>query len=164
MEKQESSIKPKLQSVFSMGELDFNRYDQHLKYVEEWCGKVNAIDIPELIMVQNYFSGVNTLYIIWRELIVVNNSKEDVDNLDKNILNIKKSKRKWEGGVRNNTPISPVLKLKLVDQIDSFTRELYKQKQWIGLGIVLKRNLSTKEKIKAGVKGHIGGMDDLPEP
>jgi len=152
--------KPKFQSEYSMGDLDFHRYDEHLKFIERFCGIINSKAIPDLEDIQNYFAGLNTLYKLWRPIIAVPTKVNELDNA---IKTIRKEKRVWERSNASGSPFSTVLKLKISDELDSFHTRLMEMKQLIGLGIVVKRNLSMREKIRDGIKGYSGKLRDLPE-
>jgi hypothetical protein len=155
-----AGFRPKFQSEFSMGQLDFERFNQHLKFIEYYCGVINSTDIPTLEMIQNYFAGLVTLYKLWRPIIAVPKKVEDFDNI---ILLAKDWKRRWEKSTSSGIPFSDVFKIKLADILDIFHTKLMDIKQVIGLGISVKKNLSTSQKIKAGVKGHMGMFENLPE-
>lgn len=155
------SWKPKFLSEYSMGELDFNRFNDHLKFVEQFCGEINSTDIPTLSQCQNYFSGLNTLYKLWRPLVAIPSVTKAMDD---SLIEAKKIKRMWESSTRNGMPFNDSTKLKLVDILDKFHTKLMDFKQIIGLGIVVKRNFSTKEKIKQGMNRTKTNNSYLPEP
>jgi len=52
--------------------------------------------------------------------------------------------------------------LEFVDICNAMKRRLYYIKQVVGLGIVVKRNMSVSERIKKGIRGH-GNLGNLPE-
>ncbi len=145
-------------SEYSMGQYDFSRYNDWLKFIEKYSGEINSMAIPTLSQCQNYFSGINVLYKLWKPLI---SRKEIKEAYTKKIEKAKKLKRKWErsmvgGGMMSNTKI-----LELVDILDDLHTELMATKQVIGLGIVVKRLYDSKEKIKSGMQKKVHG--DLPE-
>ena len=151
--------KPKFQSEFSMGQYDFQRYNDHLKEVEHWCGEVNACAIPDLIMCQQYFAGLNKLYKLWRPIIAVATVKEKLDN---KFDEARQEKRKWERAKKSGFPFSDISILKFVDILDAIHTKLMEIKQVIGLGIVVKKNMSVQERIKRGIRGN-KNIGSLPE-
>jgi hypothetical protein len=153
--------KPKFLSEYSMGELDFNRFNDHLKFVEQYCGEINSTDIPTLQQCQNYFSGLNTLYKLWRPLVAIPSVTEAMDNT---LVETRRIKRMWENAERCGMSFNQVTKIKLADTLDGFHTKLMNFKQIIGLGIVVKRNFSTKEKIRQGMGRNKTNSNYLPEP
>jgi len=151
--------RPKFQSEFSMGGHDFARYNEHLKEIEYWCGQVNACAVPTLEMCQWYFAGLNKLYKLWRP--IMSNAKVK-EGLDAKIKEAREKKRLWERSRKNNFPFSDPLKLQLVDLLDAIHTRLMEIKQVIGLGIVVKKNMSVSERIKKGIRGD-KNIGDLPE-
>ncbi len=155
-----SGNKPSFVSEFSMGQLDFLRYNKWLEFVEKYSGEINAMDVPTLQLCQNYFAGINTLYKLWRPLINVKNIRE---GYDKKIDTARKLKRKWEKSIINNQASFMGNKkiLNLVDILDELHTELMETKQVIGLGINVKRLYESKEKIRSGMikKSNV----DMPE-
>lgn len=152
------SYKPKFQSEFSMGEYDFKRFDKWLERSEISSANINSCKLPNLDQVQMYFSELNILYKSWRSLLSVPSITIELDNAVKEARNIK---RLWEQSIETGTEINKVTIFKLVDLLDSIHTKLLDIKQKIGLGIVVKRNMSTKEKIKYGIRPR--GITDLPE-
>ena len=151
--------KPRFQSEFSMGGHDFERYNNHLKEIEFWCGEVNACAIPSLEMCQKYFAGLARLYKLWRPIISVKTVKEQIDD---KIEEARNQKRVWERSVKSGFPFSDVLVLKLVDLLDAIHTKLMEIKQVIGLGIVVKKNMSVSERINKGIRGN-KNIGNLPE-
>lgn len=156
----ESKWRPKFVSEFSMGALDFERYNQWLKYTEYWSAEINSCDVPSIEMVQKYFAGLNILYKNWRPIIAL---KPVIDDLDEAIKLAKKEKRKWENSIKSGVPFSRILIQKIVDLLDDINTRLLYVKQVIGLGIVVKKNLTAKQRIKKGM-GTGKFPETLPEP
>lgn len=152
-------FRPKFVSEFSMGQFDFVRYDKWLQHIEMYSGMINATPIPTLEQCQAYFSGLNVLYKNWRAIIAVATVKKEIDC---NINKARELKRIWERGEKSNIPVSDIKKLELVDLLDAIHTRLMEIKQVIGLGIIVKRNMSTAEKIKRGVHGD-RDFSNLPE-
>lgn len=151
--------KPKFVSEFSMGSLDFERYNDWLKHCERWSAEINSTDNPSLDMVQNYFAGLNVLWKSWRPIVSVPSKVEEIDNA---IKEGRKLKRFWEDSFKNNVPISLIKRRELIDLLDAIHTKLMETKQLVGLGIVVKKNLDTRGKIRAGMRRSI--YDRLPEP
>lgn len=152
---------PKFLSEYTMGQLDFLRYNDHLKFVERICGEINSTDVPTLEQSQEYFSGLNTLYKLWRPLLSI---PQVVNEMDGWLTEAKSIKRRWEKTQRYGGDMNDVLKLKMVDLLDQFHTRLMYLKQMIGLGIAVKKNFTTKQKIRMGMG--VSKIDKLvlPEP
>lgn len=153
------SWKPKFQSEFSMGEYDFKRFDLWLGRAELSSATIQSCEIPELDLVQRYFSELNVLYKCWRSLISSAEMKQD---LDTKIDESKHKKRIWEQSRNSGTPMNRVVVFELVDLLDDIHTKLLDIKQIIGLGIVVKKVMSTKERIKYGLNPK-RDMLNLPE-
>lgn len=152
--------KPKYLSEFSMGSLDFERYNKWLQHCERWSAEINSTANPTLEMIQHYFAGLNVLWKLWRPIVSSKLKSETVDNA---IEYTKKLKRTWESSARKGTAFSRKYKNDIVDALDSIHTKLMEIKQIVGLGIVIRKNLGTREKIKVGMQsGGYGG--NLPEP
>jgi hypothetical protein len=160
-EESNTEWKPRFLSEYSMGELDFLRFNDHLKFIERISGEINSTDIPSLNQCQSYFSGLNVLYKLWKPIIA---SETKLENLDKAIKEAKIIKRMWERAEKVGMPFNDFTKLKMVDLLDDFHTDLMEMKQIIGLGIKVQRNLSTRQKIRLGIKGNTKEVDLLPEP
>lgn len=152
-------FKPKFLSEFSMGELDFKRYDKWLERSDLSSASINSTMIPDIEQIQMYFSELNVMYKNWKELI---SSPKIVEELDALILKCKKSKRTWELNIGSGIQFSVVNIHRLVDDLDELHTKLLKIKQIIGLGIVTKRVFTTKEKINRGMRQN-KMIGDLPE-
>jgi hypothetical protein len=159
--KETSDWKPRFLSEYSMGELDFLRFNDHCKFIEKISGEINSTDVPTLNQCQNYFAGLNVLYKLWRPIIA---SDYKLEKLDKQIKEAKHIKRVWEMAEKVNNPLGDIIKLKMVDLLDDFHTTLMDMKQIIGLGIKVQRNLTTRERIKLGISGEKKKMDYMPEP
>ena len=151
--------RPKFVSEFSMGQLDFNRYDKILQQIDEVSGIVNSTAIPTLPMMQDYLAYLANLYDNWRPLISVPKITEEIDAM---IAEGIKLKRIWEGAQKINMPINGKKIIEFVDLCNAIKRKILYIKQVIGLGIVVKKNMSARERIIKGVRGH-GSMGSLPE-
>ena len=153
------SWKPKFQSEFSMGELDFKRFDTWLGRAELSSAVINSNEVPTLEQVQNYFAELNVLYKSWRSLISTPNIVQEIDDS----INIAKhQKRIWEQSRVSGIEYNKIAIFKLIDLLDSIHTKLLDIKQKIGLGIVVKRTMTTKEKIKYGLRPRTD-FADLPE-
>jgi len=150
---------PKFVSEFSMGSLDFERYNEWLKFIEHWSAQINSTSNPTLEMVQHLFAGLVNLYDSWRPIIVSTTIR---DKLDQKFKEIEKQKRTWENLYKSNIPINPKLIFEVVNKLGEIKRELMEIKQVIGLGIVVKKVLTTKQKIKSGINPKTK-FDNLPE-
>lgn len=71
-------------------------------------------------------------------------------------------KRLWENNISSGMPMNKVIILRLVDTLNELHGQLMDIKQKIGLGIRVKRTMSTAEKIKTGIHGN-SDFENLPE-
>lgn len=152
-------FKPKFQSEYSMGEYDFKRFDTWLGKAEFSSAVINSCEVPSLEQVQGYFAELNVLYKMWRNLISNPKTKND---LDEAIKTCKISKRLWESSRFTGIEQNKNNIFSLIDKLDEIHTKLLEVKQIIGLGIVIKKVISTKDKIKLGVHGH-RDLTYLPE-
>ena len=151
--------RPKFQSEFSMGEYDFKRFDLWLGRAELSSATINSCEVPDLDLVQRYFSELNVLYKCWRSLI---SSVDLKTELDKIIKDAKLQKRQWEQTRITGLELNKVNVFNLVDLLDSMHTKLLDIKQIIGLGIVVRKVMSAQEKIKYGLNVKKDFMN-LPE-
>lgn len=140
--------KPKFVSEYSMGSLDFERYNQWLKFVEQWSSEINCVHIPTLDMVQHLYSGLNILYDSWRPIIA---QPKIAKEIDEKFNQVRDRKRIWEKRVEEGTQPPKAFIIKIVDLLMEIKRKIMDIKQVIGLGIVVKKNMSSREKILAGM-------------
>lgn len=154
-----NSWKPRFTSEFSMGQFDFARLDKTLTEVDRLSGLVTSTDIPTLEMMQHFFAQLKNLYDNFRPIISNANITKELDAI---VTEGKRRKRNWEQSRASGLPVNKVIILEFVDLLDVFKTRLYDLKQVIGLGIQVRRNMTTAEKIKHGVHGHTD-FDNLPE-
>ena len=154
-----SSWKPKFTSEYSMGQYDFARLDKTLTQVDNLSAIITSTALPTLEMMQHFFAQLKNLYDNFRPII--SNAKV-VEELAGYIKEGKKRKRIWEGSMRSGMQVNPVIILEFVDLLDNLKTRLYEIRQIIGLGIVVKRNMTTADKIKQGVHGN-KDFSNLPE-
>ena len=153
-------FKPKYTSEFSMGMLDFIRYNKWLEYIEHWSASINSTIKPTLEMIQHYFAGLNVLWKLWRPIVSIPKVATEIDDA---IEEAKKRKRVWERLENSSQQVNPVLINKLVDILDSVHTRLMYIKQVVGLGIVVKKNFSASERIKKGMRGTSINKLNLPD-
>jgi len=153
------SWKPKFVSEFSMGMYDFERYNEWLKKAEKFSAEINSTDCPSLEMIQNYFACLNILWKCWRPIVAF---PHIVEGMDKIVAESRALKRYWEDSKKSNIPVSVYKIRQITDKMDTIHTILMEIKQIIGLGIVVKKNLNVKEKIKVGMNRK--KYDELPEP
>lgn len=154
-----NSWKPKFTSEFSMGQFDFARLDKTLTQVDYLSGLVTSTALPSLEMMQQFFAQLKNLYDNFRPIISNGSVTKELDLV---VKEGKARKRQWENSQRTNTPLNPVKITDFVDLLDAFKTRLYDLKQVIGLGIQVRRNMTTAEKIKQGVHGN-RDFSNLPE-
>jgi len=151
--------KPKFVSEYSMGSLDFERYNDWLKHCEKYSAEINSMATPTIEQIQAYFSGLNVLWKCWRPIVSVPKNVEQIDNA---MFEAKKLKRFWEDSKKQGFPVNLAKIREIIDHLDAIHTKLMETKQLIGLGIVVRRNMDTKEKISAGMRR--GEYGNLPEP
>lgn len=154
-----SSWKPKFTSEYSMGQFDFARLDKTLTEVDLLSATITSTDLPPLELMQRFFAQLKNLYDNFRPII---SNGKIIDELANYIKEGKRRKRMWENSKRTGVSISPVIILEFVDLLDNLKTRLYEIRQVIGLGIVVKRNMSTADKIRQGVHGN-KDFENLPE-
>jgi len=155
--------KPKFLSEFSMGGLDFERYNKWLDKADTTCATIQATDVPSIELVQQYFAEVNVLYKNWRAII---SFKPLIEKIDAAVIQARTMKRQWETAIDLKTPFSKKRVLELVDLLNDLHTELLDIKQRIGLGIAVRKNLSVKQRIKMGmgVTDANKKWENMPEP
>lgn len=159
----EPKYRPKFLSEYSMGQLDFIRYNEWLKYVETWSAEINSTTEPTLEMIQHLFSGLVNLYDNWRPIIAI---KTETKKLDEMVNDAKKKKRIWENNQKTNISTPLKIKREIIDILGNMKTKLMEIKQIIGLGIILKKNIGTREKIDMGMNlsgNAFNRFPDLPE-
>lgn len=152
-------FKPRFLSEYSMGEYDFKRINDTLVKVDFFSSLVNSTHLPSLELMQNYFANLVNLYDNFRPIMSIPSVVNEIDSMIKEST---KMKRLWERSIKNGTALNEYTILKFVDALNETKRKLYYIKQVIGLGIIIRKNLSTKEKIKMGVRGDTS-LKNLPE-
>ena len=149
-----------LHSEYTMGELDFIRYDKTLNNVDFICSEMNRTSNPSIEIYRALFAELNNLY---DDLYPIVTSKALQESIDEKKSATITQKKIWEQNMANGNRPSLQFIWKAIDTINDFKRELYFVKQHLGLGIKVMKKMSTREKIKLGMKGvNYGGM--LPEP
>jgi len=152
-------FKPRFQSEFSMGEYDFKRIDNTLTKVDFFSSLVNSTYLPSLELMQNYFANLVNLYDNFRPIMSIPAVTNELDTMIKEST---KLKRIWERAIKSGTPMNEFTIIKFVDALNETKRKLYYIKQVIGLGIMVRKNLNTAQKIKMGVRGD-NSFKNLPE-
>ena len=157
-EEKDFKYSPEFKAQFDMGQLDYLRYNEWLKQTEACSAEINSCAIPSLEQVQKYFASLNVLYKCWKTLIF----STVQDELDKKIKLAREDKRLWERNLSSGMPLNKVIIFRLIDNLDEIHTKLMDIKQKVGLGIRVKRTMSTAEKIKVGIQGN-RDFDSLPE-
>jgi hypothetical protein len=157
-ENQDFKYTPEFKATFDMGQLDYIRYNEWLKQTESCSAEINSCAVPTLEQVQKYFASLNVLYKCWKTLIFSTVQKE----IDEKILKAKNDKRLWEKNMSSGLPTNKVIILRLVDNLDEIHTQLMEIKQKIGLGIRVRKIMSTAEKIKLGIQGS-KDFENLPQ-
>jgi len=142
-----------------MGELDFKEFAMWQSKANESSAIIQSCEVPNLETVQAYFSQLNVLYKLWKPLMSSIRLRKEFNEIK---LESRKKKRIWEQNINSGTPINKIFIFQLIDLLDDFHEKLLETKQIIGLGIVVKKVLSTKEKIRYGIKPK-SDLSDLPE-
>ena len=139
-----------LHSEYTMGELDFMRYDRTLRNIDVCCAELNKTAKPTLEIYRAWFAELNNLYDDLYPIVTSRALQESIDEYKDKTLSQQKI---WEQHLANGN--NPSLKFiwNALDAINGFKRDLYFLKQHIGLGIRVMKKMTTKEKIKLGMKG-----------
>ena len=156
---EENTWRPKFKSEFSMGQFDFVRYNRWLEFVEHYHGTVASSAVPQLDDMQKLFAGLSILFYCWKVLI---SSEKTRNEIKAKFLDAKKRKRKWEENIKNGCPPGIMFIFEFQDLLEGLYEQLMEIKQIVGLGIVVKKVMTTTEKIEEGIRGD-KKMDDLPE-
>lgn len=151
--------RPRFLSEYSMGELDFRRFDKTLNEIDYLSALVNSCHIPELDLMQQFFAQLINLYDDFRPLISFATVTREFDGIISKGIKIK---RLWEQSKKSGIPMNQKQIFEFVDLCRALKTKLYSTKQVMGLGIAVKKYMSTAEKIKKGIRGNIRA-DDLPE-
>lgn len=151
--------KPRFQSEYSMGELDFQRFNRTLCTIDSLSALMNSTYLPSLQLMQQLFSELINLYDDFRPLISYANITKSIDEVQERGITLK---RIWEQNVASGMPVNRKNVFEFVDLCRGLKTKLYYLKQTIGLGIVVRRNMDTAEKIRKGVHGD-RDFDQLPE-
>lgn len=155
-----STYRPKFYSEYSMGSLDFERFNYWIKEADMWNAKINAKLVPELAEIQGFFSALFVLFTNWKAIIALPQIQEEYMKL---FEDAKKMKRTWERNVKMGIHVGDNVAIQLGDLLCHIHIKLMETKQIIGLGIAVKKNLSIQERIKKGVRGSKDDFSDLPE-
>jgi hypothetical protein len=153
------TFRPKFQSEFSMGLFDFQRIDKSLTRIDEGSALVNSCYLPELELMQQFFAQLINFFDDIRPLIAIDSKTKEFELLINEGRNMK---RNWERAKKSNMPTNEIYIFKFVDLCNELKTKLYTFKQIVGLGIPVRRNLSTSEKIRRGVHGD-KDFSNLPE-
>lgn len=153
--------KPRYFSEFSMGELDFQRHHICLSKCDEVASWVNSTHLPSLELMQQYLAALTNLHDNIRPIIASDKIKEDFDTKIKEGV---KMKRAWENEFNQNIPRSPRKIIDFVDLCNELKKDLYDIRQKVGLGIVVRKNMDTRERIKMGMHRNKSKIDNLPDP
>lgn len=150
---------PKFMSEFSMGQYDFARYDKTLSAIDNTAALVTSVDVPSLELMQTYFAHLKNLYDNIKPIIAVKTVQDEMDDI---VKKGKLKKRQWEDTKAMGLPMTKAQIREFVDLLDTFKTRLYGLKQVVGLGIAVRRHMSTAEKIRQGIHGN-KDFDNLPE-
>lgn len=156
MEEKNAEFRPRLKSKFSMGELDFIRYDMLLKNLDTIA--FNARHSPECEkLLMPWYSALYELYLNFRP-ILYETSKQELDinfrslrsAIDTELFRINHNKsdmgRVWAKS--SATSVSYYL----IDKMDKVQMKLMEIKQICGLGISVKKEFSEKRLIKENLE------------
>lgn len=146
-----------IQTEMDMRGLDFLRFDDHLRYIEKFCGIINATAVPTLEMCQNYFAGLTVLIKLWIPLLYIPPMQEKLRGLHKEAKVIK---RDWELSEKNKILFPEKRVLEFADLLDEIHDILMSIKQLVGMGQPVKKVFSTAQKIKLGMGR--GKKEEMP--
>jgi len=147
--KKKSTWKPAYTAQYSMGELDYMRYDALLKLADEMTIIIKCRSTPEARseayhIVEPYYSVLYTLYLNWRALI------RDLKKFDELFDKIDKSMNDWRK--QTGTKQFPNT---LADSLVNIYKELLNIKQLIGLGINVRKEEKFTTKARRALLGNL---------
>lgn len=131
-----SEGRKKVRSTFSMGQLDFERYNKLFERADEYGMQVENQNINAI---RPYFA---TLMQFYKQIRVIVLDRERLDFLSKSI---KKQLNFMENQIRMGNPTAYLI-ARLMEDVDEFVDKIYETKQLIGLGIQTENVLSYKKK------------------
>jgi hypothetical protein len=133
--------KPKFKAQYSMGELDYMRYDIMLKMSDEFRIRTICRDSSAI---EPYYAVLNTLYANWRQLII------DLNKFDELFEKMNKALKDWKAQTGIKTfPIT------LAEMLLNVHRDLLCLKQIIGLGIPVQKDEKFGTKARRALLGNI---------
>lgn len=123
-------------SQFSMGQLDFERFDKILSAMDLWGARVWN-DEEEAI--RPFFALCKQFYKNIRHIVV---KREKIDK----VFEETKSKIDDMEMLQGRNATYKHLLPGIFDGLDEITNKIYEIKQWLGLGIEVQKKLSQKKK------------------
>lgn len=143
-ERYEHGWKPNMKSEFSMGMLDFQRYDMILRSIDEMSIQVSMSNPQALIP---FYAALWDLYKNFRPVLIpiamekYDKQFNEVKNLVYNEMN-----------VSNDANDSCSISQEIIEKLDNLHIDLLQMRQIIGLGIVLTQDLSFEERLRKGLR------------
>jgi len=135
------------------------RYNETLKNIDILSAIVHSSSVPELELMQKFLAQLINLYDDLQPLFSNALIQEEINKIISETIRLK---RVWENNKTSNMPINKVIVIQLVDLCRVLKTKLYYYKQVLGLGIQVKRMMTTAEKIKRGIRGD-RNFANLPE-
>lgn len=155
-EEYDSGFRPRLRSVFSMGQLDFFRFDAILKQIDMVAINIQVPDniIQDKNILWQYFGGLYVFYLNIRPNIIAESGKKKDDGkksedlqkaMDKYFLDARASLRLW---MRNAKPNRETIPFDIVEKLERMHMILMELKQQLGIGIEMKGRIDIDAKLR----------------
>lgn len=143
--------KPAFKSEFSMGMYDFQRFHDMLRVADSFAFRVARGEYGEM---KNLFAVLNTLYANWKPILYRSGIVKDTDLLFEELQkDIARSEKIQMTNKMFFSPMPNHFIVRTANKLLKLHREVMTIKQWVGLGIQVKGEMSKRKMIKLGMRG-----------
>ena len=137
-----------MQSVFSMGQYDFIRYDKILSSADELSIQASMLNSDTILP---FWSVLWGMYKNFRP-IIIDSKREEYDGKFRDLKQKIFNELQRMKAVKDNDE-EGTIDVSIIDDLDALHMNMLEIKQLIGLGITVGRNYSTDELIAKGLRG-----------
>lgn len=138
--------KHRFKSEFSMGELDFQRFDTLLKFIDAYSFRLR---MGHYQYMKHLYSLLCILYNYWKPVLYDSNEVIEIDTIiDELEISLPIAEKVLEDETEPTVFIN-----KISTKVLSLHKKIMNLKQDVGLGIVVKSEMSNRKMIKLGVHG-----------